>query len=434
METLEILSWQEVIGSIENFNPELANIIYRLDPPSNFKFIRARYYYGDEVLTKGVLNLRSKGKLMPFTSREIPSEYVKELSYAMTPLGMSLNKNLELFITDRENIVPYIVYESGCLFGLWSILSDKDRLNSLYRKSITMTAGNKSMYILPKVTDTRSFNRLKREFGHHLVKPETPSLQANLFKSINDVVQTQHLWFADVIFFSRDWFDDQYKVGMQELWLYLFKKGWDISRFLRETVAFKFSMSNILTVTNLKPNPYITDIVNHLYAIRRGFYPGFGVANEDAGPVNTLEKAFVDIYKITAKPIFMNAKHFHLNSDNFEQSLYYFFNLPTLMDFSPKSRVASKVVDILELQHMLDKLMSYVLSLEPGNSFEAIENWLMEVKHVFYHSHMVKGINYSGDLIKDDPEIQAYSKKYPDLGFCASSSFLRGCVRIQKNC
>ena len=48
------------------------------------------------------------------------------------------------------------------------------------------------------------------------------------------------------------------------------------------------------------------------------------MANENSGPVKILEKAFVDIYKITSTPIFMSAKHFPTNMGSSKSSLYYF--------------------------------------------------------------------------------------------------------------
>ncbi|AXA32985.1 hypothetical protein [Francisella adeliensis] len=430
METLELLSWQDVKNDVMAYNAAFADVINKLDPPKDFKLVRARYKYGDEIFKKGILHLRYKGKLIPFSSREIPSEYTKELSYALTPLGMSLNKNLEMFITHDDSVVPISVFKAGQLFGVWNILSNNDSLHYQYRNSRTITAGNKSNYILPKISDTRSFNRLKKEFKLNLAKPSESHCQLELFKAM-DRTQPKNEWYAEVIFFSKDWFDECNELKTQELKLHIYELGWQEMSFLREKVAFNFNLSNILTTSNLKPNPYVTDIVHHLYAIRRGFYPGFAVATEDSAPINFLEQAFVDVYKITSTPVFLSARH--LAKETEHDHLYYLFNFPTLMEFSPKSRLASKVTDILELQYILEKTISYVLSLEPGNSFESIEEWFLSTEHKFYHTHQIENnesLSYTDQLMKDDSEMLKYYKKYPRLPFCSNATLLRGCAKI----
>lgn len=109
------------------------------------------------------------------------------------------------------------------------------------------------------------------------------------FKAM-DRTQPKNEWYAEVIFFSKDWFDECNELKTQELKLHIYELGWQEMSFLREKVAFNFNLSNILTTSNLKPNPYVTDIVHHLYAIRRGFYPGFAVATEDSAPINFWSK------------------------------------------------------------------------------------------------------------------------------------------------
>ncbi|AIT09615.1 hypothetical protein LO80_06325 [Candidatus Francisella endociliophora] len=428
---LQLLSWQNVAAEVEKVNPQLAQVINSIEIPQNCKVIKASYNFGDHILDKGTLHLPYKGKIYPIGSKELPKEIVRELSYTNIPVGLPLNKIIEVYLDNDNFTIPFSISSPGDIFALWSILSADDSIYKQHAASWNMTAGSRSLHLLPKTSDARSFNRLKKELSlKNIKKPKNVLEQWNLFKAISDTQTSEDKWSIEVLFFSKEWFENK---KLDSLRLYLHSMGWRETGFLRDSINFKFKLSHVLTDSNLKPNPYIVDTLHHLYAIRRSFYPGFFVASNEVAPIDYLQQAFTDLYRIPSAPVFLSANQFDKIKES--QPAYYSLQIPTLMEFSPKSRMTSRVVDIVELHDILEKVEQNCLSREPDASFRAVDEWIFKTEHDFFHTNEIEtnlALKSTQDIVKEDKTMLRQVNKYPSLAFSESASFLRGCVRVCK--
>lgn len=258
-------------------------------------------------------------------------------------------------------------------------------------------------------------------------KPDNLLDQRDVFEKISKR-QYRDKWYVDVLFFTKEWFTQENEKALEPFKLFLYRQGWGSTTFLRDSLSFKFEVSSILAEQELKPNPYIIDTIDHLYAIGYGYHPGFSAADNDAAPLDFFNEVLLEIYGVENVPIFFGAQYFDIAKD---LPTYYSLYLPTLIDFSPRSRKASKVVDIVELHDVIRQISSYE-GVSSGK-YEAVEYWSRMAKLNFYHTHQLdkyQMLQPTSEMPNHDSKLKNSLEKYPYLPFGDSSSFLRGCVRI----
>lgn len=165
-EALELLSWKEAESHISQVNPKLADVINEISPPNDCKFVRVRYEYADRILEEGKVHIPYNGSLYPIGSSELPEYINSELGYTDIPMGLPLNKLLELYLSQGQYDIPFSIYNPGDIFSLWSGLQfGVSAPHKRFKKGWSISAGNRSLYLLSKISDTRSYNRLKKAFN-----------------------------------------------------------------------------------------------------------------------------------------------------------------------------------------------------------------------------------------------------------------------------
>lgn len=305
----EIISWQEAIPQLEQINPKLSVLIKNLELNNNHKFIKVKYNFGEEIFKNGVLNIPINDQLKPISAQEVPTSIKDALKYHHIPLGVSINKILEGYLKNKNGvIIPHSIYNPGGLIGTITNLSKKEFISD--EKYWSLTAGNRSLYLLPKISDDRSYNRLKKEFNFDIPKPTGLTHQHQIFKCISESAISQDYWQAEVYFFSEEWFNES-NSSYLDFQLYLYQEAWERTKAQRQTQYFHYEISNILDDSYLKPNPYVLDILYYLHNITEGDRAGFFITNTDrSGPIKLLQDVFVDVYKLNKIPIFIEANYF----------------------------------------------------------------------------------------------------------------------------
>ncbi|AIT09359.1 hypothetical protein LO80_04835 [Candidatus Francisella endociliophora] len=427
-ESWELLSWQDAVPHISEVNNDLAETIKNISPPDDCGFVKVRYEYSQLILENGKVHIPYGDKLYPLGSKELPNYVNDELGYTDIPMGLPLNKLLELYLRQGQYDIPFSIYNPGNIFSLWSGLQfGVSAPHKRFKKGWSIAAGNRSLYLLSKISDTRSYNRLKKEFSLDSKKPENLLEQRDVFEKISKY-QYRDRWYVDVLFFSKGWFSEKNEKALESFKLFLYRQGWASTTFLRDSISFKFDVSSILAEQNSKPNPYIIDTIDHLYAIGYGYHPGFSAADSQAAPLDFFNEVLLEIYGLENVPIFFGAQYFDING---EVPSYYSLYLPTLVDFSPRSRKASKVVDLVELHNTIKQISSYC-DLKKGE-YEAVDYWSKMTQYSFFHTHQLDKYSMlqpTSEMPNYDSKLRSCLSKYPYLSFGESSSFLRGCVRI----
>lgn len=427
--TCEVISWQEALPRLKSVNSEFARLISGLELNANNTFIKITYGYGDKIYKGGILYVPVQGKLWPITSSVVPRNIRDALSYHRIPLGITINKTLEGYLNSTKGlIIPHSIYNSGDLIGTISNLS-KDKYNwcSPYWN---LTAGNRSLYLLPKITSERGYSRLKKTYGLTMQKPRLLGEQHIVYKCMNRRNSDEPIWRAEIFFLTKDWFKSTMRAYMDFI-LYLYKLAWKMTENLRLNQYFYYEISNVLNDCYLKPNPYVIDILLYLHGISVGQHAGFFISQTDkSGPVKFLQNALTEVYKLKHAPIFIEA---NIYKNPKEVSAYFSFALQTLVRYTPRSRNSSRIVDLLELADLVNRVKRYK-DYTPNITHDIIEQWLLKTNFQYFH---VDTININNDIIQPserlinyDSAFVEYRQQYPHLDLPTTSSFFRGLIKI----
>ena len=144
--------------------------------------------------------------------------------------------------------------------------------------------------------------------------------------------------------------------------------------------------------------------------------------------LTVVEKIFIEVYELKEYlPVFMHLDYLPESSGH---SVYYSLEVPTLLDFQPRSREASKLQDLIQISRILQRVIPEMAI--QGISVEniPIEKVTKKVVYECYHQIEGDGIKPLESLINCENPLYNLYKKYSDRSFCTSNSFMRGCIRM----
>src|SRR5690349_11490610 len=128
-----------------------------------------------------------------------------DLSYSPIPLSLLLNKNSEVFLQEAERTIPLNIIKPGQLFGTF------ETLDFIFNKPSSalwnVSAGARSVFMLPKINESFSIKRLRNHYHLSLdtqLKYLTQHWQ--IFKEISHVPTFSSPWQSEVLFFTKPWF------------------------------------------------------------------------------------------------------------------------------------------------------------------------------------------------------------------------------------
>jgi hypothetical protein len=346
------------------------------------------------------------------------------------PLGAVIKNSIELYINVLGRIIPWVFIQEGHLFGLWVSLQPSETTNHVGRFS-NIISGSRSLLLLPKISDATSLKRLKKTFSLRCRSPENLTDQWPLLQELVQHPEFPERWDSEVFYFSRKWLEPSNDIAWKLFKSHLLETAWTGAGHLRDQIIFDIDFSCALEERNLKPNPYLTDTAKHLYALAQKNFPGYQVAiNNQALPLEALQKIFIDIYGIKYLPTVVVPQY--LSSDPM-CPIYYSLEVPTLMSFSPRSRkTANKLEDLREVKHIMQRTVEYLLEdklkLDETPLYNVVKN--VEFSYVHSDKDIYNETEKSSGLLKQDKNLAFDQSKYPDKEFCDTSPFLRGCVKI----
>jgi hypothetical protein len=172
-----------------------------------------------------------------------------------------------------------------------------------------------------------------------------------------------------------------------------------------------------------------------LISICSGASPAFTVAIDDsAAPISELQRIFKEDYGLKKYfPMMMHLHHFSLKET---RPVYYSFQLPTTMSFSPRSnRLSSTMSDMRELKHILEILLSEIikgsLDVEKTPLYKLAQN----VKFSFFHTEndQLGEVINSNELKDSDPNCKKLMTANSQHSFPEHSPFFKGCILIEKS-
>ncbi len=432
---LKKLTWKGVRKDVIKVNPDLVEQIDKIDPSDEFILYKVSYPFGSNILKDCVLQLPNKrGDLVSVNDPQIDSDIKENLSYTSDmPIGLSLNRCLELYWMPSKQVIPAIFMMPGRIFSLWDLLQPA-HIPANTGKMWQITAGARSLMFLSKTSSEEGYRRVKQVFNLHARTPNNLLDQWSLLKDLANSEHFEHDWMCDVLFFTKKWIDrfNSQDPVWKTLRMYFLEVAWVETAFLRTQASYDVVFSRALVGKNLKPNPYLASMVRHLYLIGRGCYAGFKVATDDiAAPVSQFQKIFTEIYRLRARPTMMHLGY--INQANPNKPVYYSLESPILINFLPQSRKASnKMNQLREVRHIQKLTTDYILSNKLGIENTHIYDFFDNISYEYFHSDVdkFKELRFSAEIPQMDDALIKDSKKFPNLPFCHASMFLRGCVRI----
>jgi hypothetical protein len=419
------LNWQDVRDIVQKSNPGLAQIIDQLKPGNELTLFKARYSFGQRILNRGVLHLPTEtGKTIPLSDPAVPDIIRKKLNYSSVPVTLILTKTVEVFFETEERVMPSKLFATGTTFGLWEAFDPAPP--EFVKKVWNLSAGARTSFLLPKISDAASHARLRRDWAIHAYPPKTLLDHIHVFSEIaRQPEETGENWYCDVLFFCAPWLEKQednlkhlklHKYWLDEAW----RQSYNCRTQMSYDVAWE-SFSKEVTRRNWKPKPYIINTIKHLMAIGEGIFPGFAPScgKNDAAPEKLIQKAYCSSYLLRDQaPIIMQPHH--LREAN--TSVYYSLAVPTLLEYAPRPRNAPSIIsDIRELR-MLMRILQESLS---GNT----------VSYDFFHTEPDRygEIRPAKTIFGEDKQFSQSTASANQENFPETSPFFRGCVRITLN-
>lgn len=431
--------WQDIRKRVAEVEPKFAKIVDELSPDKSFPLYLAYYPYG---ATKGdtlsTVFPDSHGGYYRLTDTHAPKDVVKHLGYSKNsaPLAILLEKNFELFIDLKEQgvTIPRVLYSPGAIFPFARILSRNSERTYAPNGLLTMSAGARSVFMLPNIGCATNHANLQRDFNVQNDAAKSLYDHWSVFKELIHADVAQCDWRACLVYFSQHWLD---KLANDKAWLslklYLHELAWQHYEFLRNHFYYDVAFSIIQKKRNLKPNPYLADTARHLLITALGAAPGYIPAcDEDALPRRFLQKIFIESYGLKKySPTILQPAHFNFEKD--KTPIYYSLQHPSTHVFSPKSRkIASTISEMRELERIT---RIYLQELAKDNSMcsDTILNKIAKsVEFSYFHNKpdMHKVIKSSKEISKNDARFNEKHFKHSAI-FACDAPFVRGCVSIR---
>jgi hypothetical protein len=435
---LKQVFWKDVKvkETIRKASSSFAAIIDDISPSDDHYFYLADYPYGAVIVDHGTFQVpNSNNHIVPLNHPTILQKQKEDLGYSGTlPLGLIIKNCIETFMYGNKRIIPSSLVKVGQFVSLW-VISEvvlSEGISYHTGRFWNVTSGARSICMVPKITDTKCHKVIKKTFHLNNNVPQSLFEHWDLFAKIANHKNFTQPWQSTILFFPKQWFEHTKDKKWSEFYRYLLNTVWQSSSFRRNQFIFDFAFSMAQESRNLRPNPYLADIVRHLIAIGNGAVPGFTPAiNDSAAPISGLQQVYLEAYGLKKyAPVLLHAHHF---SPHDQQVAYYSFQIPTTTIFSPRSRkISSMMSDLQEANHIMELLLSEILlgNLRVENTplFKLAES----VKYGFYHADKDKtgeiqsaceiaklDSNFTKTLINDDNYI------FPEF-----ASFFKGCIAI----
>lgn len=442
--SLEETSWKEIRHRVIEVNPEFAQCIDEVSPSENYPLFKATYFYGDQLVIRGKSYLPTpSGHLAPMTDPEI-SDYIREhLSYNLysNPVSLLLSKSLELFLPLEDNMISLyglMPIKPGVISGTWRVLNPTHTNHPSFLWN--MTAGSRSIFMLPKISDSRSHHKLQKEFG---IRSEVPNSLLDHWQIFREIANSSEIsesdpWKMEVIFFSRKWFEHLKDSAWKGFYNYLLDKAFNGSEYLRNQFVWDLVFSIIRKTKNIKPHAYIADIVKNLLSIGVGGVPGFAPAlNNEQAPIKTIQKAYIDIYKLKEYcPVILQPTLFSMDPA-ISRSVYYLLNFPMSIEFSPKTNMKiSNIADLCMIRNLLTTYLNEISSNKLNISETPYYAVCMQIEYKLFHSNSEQyyEIFDTSKIPTEDPSfLTSLIENNENTKFPHDSSVIKGgCIRIQK--
>jgi hypothetical protein len=430
-------TWTEVKNEVKVVNSQLFALLETIDPGEKLTFIKASYPFGSTILNDGIVHLpNKKGISVRFDSSDIPEKFQKKLRYTSVPLTLLLNKGCEVFVPLFDRIIPLNLLEPGSvIFGLFEAAGLLSGLTS--NPPWCVTAGARSIFMLPKITDQTGHKRLKQKFQIPPVPPRSLADHWEIFSGIANHPDYINQWHCDLLYFTDSWFD-QAKNGkkLESFYNYLFKQFtqriWYLLNETEMNLTWQY-FAVALSKRNLRPRPHLINTLKHLIVISQGGLPAFslGDSSQRLAPTEIIQQEYIETYGLK-RYIPTIITPYKLGFCNEHKPIYYSLSFPTLSEMTPDYKAPIPIIDDLrELKLMIETFRR--MRDHEKKQYASLDETLTKKNFEFFHS----GGDVSGEILdteelgQSDTALAEEQNRFQNRTFCASGPFLSGCIKIE---
>lgn len=426
--------WDNIKEDVRRVNPEFAEVVDDLKTKNDYPLYIVYYPFGSLIIDTGRFRFPLKdGSLAPITCSAISSDIREQLGYnaGSIPLGLVLDHSVELFLQTEDRVIPSAVTKSGKLIGLWAALSSIH----VWLDAWHMTAGARSIFVLPKITDTAGHKKLCRARNIKMPLPRNLGMHWSLLTKVAQHSDFSQPWYTKVLLFSKNWLSEQKNDSWIRFQRFLYQEAWIGTEYWRRKIVYDHIWDTIireLTKNDIRATPFIIDIVKYIIMVGLGAVPGFCPAvNNEEVPVEGLQEDFIKLYGLkNYAPTIMVPHHFSIIN---KRPVYWSLTMPTHLESTVKPKTLTSTLVILrEIRDLMLYFKQTILKNSNTIKDSPIEQFLTQVQFDFFHSEPDSEgqIRLSLEMPKGDSSLIHCSSKFGQRLFSDVSPFVRGCVRF----
>ena len=429
------LTWKTARHLVADADPVLCSLIDEINPSEAFKLYKIHYRYGDTIYAHGAFYVPdTQGASIPIMASNAP-DFVKEgLSYQSMPLGFIVKKSIEIHRVFGKKISPVAHRSHGLELGIWEMFAPI--------VPNIVTAGARSIFLLPKISDKVHHSRLRvcgvrsQPASHYFDQWRIFQEIAN-YREANQNEGGSEAWECEILFFDGLWkkhifSDDRWK----NMRLFLTEKGLNHTQSALFTETFEVSMNNFFEIIrrkSLKYSPRTIDIFKHLLLILNGSAPAFKPVenNENIAPVSKIYETYINVYGLkNYYPTMVYADYFNADRGG---AVYYslkaFSHLETSGNGRKRDTFKKELIELVDfVEHFSEELSAGNLGAES----QYLANLMKKTVFNYFHQSNDNdyGVLHPSKLAEMDKRLIFSPLGNNDSVFSDRNPFVNGCIKI----
>lgn len=437
MDTVQKIHWNEIKHIVKNINLEFFNLLEEISNTHELPFYLAKYKYGSLIGKKRDVYLPdNSGDLYILGKKNLSCELSRALEYGSKslPLGMILNNYCEWFYHQDStgNSFPFAIQGKGTIFNQQIIFNEEQ---SVENNTISVSAGAKSVFMLPYIGCQVQHERIKNKYGIKLLAPKSWIEHYEIFKEIISNSHIKNNWSADILFFSKDWVD---LIREDPKWIKV--KLW-FSENLRKRYVLNIhnSFYNKLFIMNesvnkYRPTPFLIDNAKFIFNIILGKGIGFKPSvNNDFLPLKLIQEAYAEYYQLAYTPTIMVPGNLECVGNN--NAIYYSLQQPSSMINTFKITMNNSTYkELVVLKEIIHSYLKSFLSKDSDCYGSHLYNACKNIKIDFFHNkptNIQDNILHSSSIIESDDRFN-FLYENRQVTSSLDAKFFRGCIKITK--
>lgn len=435
--TLKEVGWAEVSDEVKAVNPEIYSVLNQVSPEKELRLYVGEYPFGCKILKGGKFHVPlESGEMVPLNDHNVPKQLQNDLSYNVwtNPASLVLKNCIELFMPHKITNVPvtFAVVNAGEMISVSRVLCQPRPYHPAFLWD--MTAGARSLFALPKISQQRRYKRLRSDLGIEVDVPTSTLEHWALFKKLS-MHGSVRPWSVRMLFFSKAWFDhldDPVWIKFKCLLLERYKRTFDV---LGNMYIWDVIITLILRKRDIRPSLYVKNTVQHLLQLCVGAAPGMAPAtNGNMGPIADIQKILVESYNLQEYIPTIMVPTYHDLYKKCDPILYSLHHPNLLADASRKKDNSSLISETHDVVSLLAKVLydlKYAdLNIRETPLYDIPRKSEIEAFHTMPNNYSL--IRSSEVIIKEDPRFMQSLYPTPAEKVAVNSSIFKGCFRIKQ--